>query len=97
MPSQNPVRESQPKPTFKKIFETVKIARSEHPYILSDDVSLPVFRGSTNNRLDAYFNMSKEKIKKGKAILDTAKANGMDVKQRRKLRNKIWAQKTRVN
>mmetsp|Transcript_10963 Transcript_10963/g.16624 ORF Transcript_10963/g.16624 Transcript_10963/m.16624 type:complete len:235 (+) Transcript_10963:1395-2099(+) len=53
-------------------------------------------RGRKREKDDAYFNRAQKKITEIKAKLKTAKKDGMDVKERQRLRNQVSAQQSRI-
>ena len=62
----------------------------------NDDVQSLKRRGRKRERDDLYFLKAEERIAKLKAQLKTAKADGLTVKERQRLRNQVSAQQSRI-
>ena len=57
---------------------------------------LPKKRGRKREKDEEYFERAQQKIEEIKARLKTAKKDGMDVKERQRLRNQVSAQQSRI-
>ena len=56
----------------------------------------PKKRGRKREKNESYFNRADMKINEIKEKLKTAKMDGMDVKERQRLRNQVSAQQSRI-
>ena len=79
---------------------TAKFGKKDDQVSISDITSysgqMPKKRGRKREKNETYFQKADTKIAEIKEQLKTAKADGMDVKERQRLRNQVSAQQSRI-